>query len=164
MKGAWFHKRLKNVIINGFKNAPFNKSGFNLDACRRYTSGKLGDADAETAAVLLEADVDDRPFAPAVHACVPPLPWSFNESEHLARQPHREDLRGLRVCSVDPPGCRDIDDALSCRALDGEGLKVGIVETSRTSCLTHVDSKGRLVFQIVKKKVELQRPSGFSNC
>ena len=41
--------------------------------------GKLGDADAETAAVLLEADVDDRPFAPAVHACVPPLPWSFDE-------------------------------------------------------------------------------------
>ena len=39
---------------------------------------RLGDADAETAAVLLEADVDDRPFAPAVHACVPPLPWGFN--------------------------------------------------------------------------------------
>ena len=27
----------------------------------------------------------------------------------------REDLRHLPVCSVDPPGCRDIDDALHIR-------------------------------------------------
>ena len=82
--------------------------------------GPIGDADAETAAVLLEADVDDRPFAPAVHACVPPLPWRFEESEHLGPTPRmrREDHRALRVCSVDPPGCRDIDDALSCRVLE----------------------------------------------
>ena len=80
--------------------------------------GPIGDADAETAAVLLEADVDDRPFAPAVHACVPPLPWRFDEAAHLAKQPWREDHRALRVCSVDPPGCRDIDDALSCRVVE----------------------------------------------
>ena len=80
--------------------------------------GPIGDADAETAAVLLEADVDDRPFAPAVHACVPPLPWRFDETTHLAKQPWREDHRALRVCSVDPPGCRDIDDALSCRVVE----------------------------------------------
>ena len=89
--------------------------------------GKLGDADAETAAVLLEADVDDRPFAPAVHACVPPLPWSFDEREHLSDSPTGR-TSSLRVCSVDPPGCRDIDDALSCRALDPEGkfLELGV--------------------------------------
>ena len=81
--------------------------------------GPLGDVDAETQAVLLEADVDDRPFAPAVHACVPPLPWRFDEKTHLEQQPHREDLRELRVCSVDPPGCRDIDDALSVREVRG---------------------------------------------
>ena len=91
-----------------------------LYPCGHYVKslGLIGDADAETAAVLLEADVDDRPFAPGVHACVPPLPWSFCENEHLQRQPHREDLRDLRVCSVDPPGCRDIDDALSCRVTE----------------------------------------------
>ena len=105
--------------------------------------GKLGDADAETAAVLLEADVDDRPFAPAVHACVPPLPWSFNEREHLTLQPHREDLRKLRVCSVDPPGCRDIDDALSCRRLDDDGapgqMELGVHIADVTSFL-HPDT------------------------
>ena len=82
------------------------------------TLGPIGDADAETAAVLLEADVDDRPFAPAVHACVPPLPWRFDPIAHLSQQPWREDHRALRACSVDPPGCRDIDDALSCRVVD----------------------------------------------
>ena len=73
--------------------------------------GEIGETEAETAALLLEADVDDRPFAPAVHKCVPPLPWKVTE-EHVA-EPNREDLRDLRVCSVDPPGCCDIDDALS---------------------------------------------------
>ena len=73
--------------------------------------GEIGETASETAALLLEADVDDRPFAPAVHKCVPPLPWKVTE-EHV-EEPNREDLRNLRVCSVDPPGCRDIDDALS---------------------------------------------------
>ena len=105
--------------------------------------GKLGDVGAETAAVLLEADVDDRPFAPAVHACVPPLPWCFDQQVHLQAQPHREDLRSLRVCSVDPPGCRDIDDALSCRPLDEEGmpgmLELGVHIADVTSFL-HPDT------------------------
>ena len=73
--------------------------------------GEIGETASETAALLLEADVDDRTFAPAVHKCVPPLPWKVTE-EHV-EEPNREDLRNLRVCSVDPPGCRDIDDALS---------------------------------------------------
>ena len=50
-----------------------------------------------------------------MHACVPPLPWSVGP-EHVAEH-RREDLRELRVCSVDPPGCRDIDDALSVTRL-----------------------------------------------
>lgn len=36
----------------------------------------------------------------------------------------REDLRHLSVCSVDPPGCTDIDDALHCRELENGNLEV----------------------------------------
>lgn len=36
----------------------------------------------------------------------------------------RADLRHLCVCSVDPPGCTDIDDALHCRELDNGNLEV----------------------------------------
>lgn len=38
----------------------------------------------------------------------------------------REDLRHLTVCSVDPPGCTDIDDALHCRELDNGNIEVHI--------------------------------------
>ena len=56
-------------------------------------------------------------------ACLPSLPWRISEEE-VAR---RTDLRHLDVCSVDPPGCTDIDDALHCRLLDEDGLlEVGV--------------------------------------
>lgn len=40
---------------------------------------------------------------------------------------NREDLRHLCVCSVDPPGCTDIDDALHCRELENGDLEVFII-------------------------------------
>lgn len=40
---------------------------------------------------------------------------------------YREDLRHLYVCSVDPPGCTDIDDALHCREIENGNLEVGWV-------------------------------------
>ena len=95
--------------------------------------GVIGTVDAETQALLLENDVDDRPFAPAVFACVPALPWRVTE-HHLA-EPGREDLRDLLVCSVDPPGCKDIDDALSARELDDESIELGVHIADVTSFL-----------------------------
>ena len=40
---------------------------------------------------------------------------------------NREDLRHLCVCSVDPPGCTDIDDALHCRELENGNLEVFVI-------------------------------------
>ena len=95
--------------------------------------GLIGSVDAETQALLLENDVDDRPFAPAVYACVPALPWKVTD-DHLA-EPGREDLRDLLVCSVDPPGCKDIDDALSARDIDDERIEIGVHIADVTSFL-----------------------------
>lgn len=39
----------------------------------------------------------------------------------------REDLRHLTVCSVDPPGCTDVDDALHCRELENGTLEVHVI-------------------------------------
>ena len=36
------------------------------------------------------------------------------------------DLRHLDVCSVDPPGCKDIDDALHCITLENGNYQVGV--------------------------------------
>ena len=38
----------------------------------------------------------------------------------------REDLRHLPICSVDPPGCKDIDDALHVRELANGNLELGV--------------------------------------
>ena len=36
------------------------------------------------------------------------------------------DLRHLPICSVDPPGCKDIDDALHIRQLENGNLELGV--------------------------------------
>lgn len=38
----------------------------------------------------------------------------------------REDLRAIPICSVDPPGCTDIDDALHARLLPNGNFEVGV--------------------------------------
>lgn len=38
----------------------------------------------------------------------------------------RVDLRDIAICSVDPPGCTDIDDALHCRRIDSGNFEVGV--------------------------------------
>ena len=43
--------------------------------------------DTETEVLLLENDINTTPFSPAVHACVPPLPWAVSPND-LA-DPHR---------------------------------------------------------------------------
>ncbi|XP_075655871.1 exosome complex exonuclease RRP44 homolog A [Castanea sativa] len=88
------------------------------------TIGEIGDRDTESEVVLIENDINSRPFSSQVLACLPPLPWSVS-SEDLAN-PIRQDLRDLRVFSVDPPGCKDIDDALHCTALPSGNFEVGV--------------------------------------
>eukprot|EP00767_Chilomastix_cuspidata_P003036 gnl/Chilomastix_cuspidata/316.p1 GENE.gnl/Chilomastix_cuspidata/316~~gnl/Chilomastix_cuspidata/316.p1 ORF type:complete len:1087 (+),score=498.71 gnl/Chilomastix_cuspidata/316:1497-4757(+) len=46
---------------------------------------------------------------------LPPFRSTLGHAPSRAR--FREDLRHVIVCSVDPPGCKDIDDALSCREM-----------------------------------------------
>lgn len=36
------------------------------------------------------------------------------------------DLRNVPICSVDPPGCTDIDDALHARVLPNGRLEIGV--------------------------------------
>ncbi|KAM7260331.1 hypothetical protein ACFE04_016072 [Oxalis oulophora] len=86
--------------------------------------GEIGDRDTESEVVLIENDINSKPFTAQVLACLPPLPWSVS-SQDLAN-PIRQDLRHVRVFSVDPPGCRDIDDALHCTALPNGKFEVGV--------------------------------------
>ncbi|XP_074047898.1 exosome complex exonuclease RRP44 [Macrotis lagotis] len=84
--------------------------------------GAVGDKETETEVLLLEHDVPHQPFSQAVLSFLPKMPWSITEED----MKNREDLRHLCVCSVDPPKCTDIDDALHCRELENGNLEVGV--------------------------------------
>ncbi|XP_028584207.2 exosome complex exonuclease RRP44 [Podarcis muralis] len=84
--------------------------------------GTAGDKETETEVLLLEHDVPHQAFSQAVLSFLPKMPWSITDQDMKLR----EDLRHLCVCSVDPPGCTDIDDALHCRKLENGNLEVGV--------------------------------------
>ena len=48
--------------------------------------------------------------------------WKMSPEEEARRL----DLRHLDVCSVDPLGCKDIDDALHCITLENGNYQVGV--------------------------------------
>ncbi|KAI3362725.1 hypothetical protein L3Q82_001789 [Scortum barcoo] len=84
--------------------------------------GNAGEKDTEQEVLLLEHDVPHQAFSQAVLSFLPKMPWVITPEDMVKR----EDLRQLTVCSVDPPGCTDIDDALHCRELDNGNLEVGV--------------------------------------
>ncbi|RMZ78218.1 hypothetical protein DV738_g4025, partial [Chaetothyriales sp. CBS 135597] len=92
------------------------------------TLGDLGTKEAETEALLLEYDVQYRPFPKAVLDCLPAQGhnWKVPSSLQDPGWIGRKDLRNLLVCSIDPPGCQDIDDALHARPLPNGNFEVGV--------------------------------------
>ncbi|EHA49340.1 mitotic control protein dis3 [Pyricularia oryzae 70-15] len=90
--------------------------------------GELETKAAETEALLLEYDVQYRPFPKTVLDCLPKEghDWKVPASTDDPGWRDREDLRGLLICSIDPIGCQDIDDALHARPLPNGNFEVGV--------------------------------------
>ncbi|KAG0667927.1 exosome catalytic subunit dis3 [Maudiozyma exigua] len=98
----------------------------------------LGDVEstqAETEALLLEHDVEYRPFSKKVLECLPSeghnwkAPVKLDDPEEISKDPllpKRQDLRDKLICSIDPPGCVDIDDALHAKKLPNGNWEVGV--------------------------------------
>ncbi|KAG4065176.1 hypothetical protein HA402_007573 [Bradysia odoriphaga] len=84
--------------------------------------GPLGDKATENEVLLLEHDVPHSKFSEEVLSFLPKLPWTITDEDKAKRV----DLRDICICSVDPPGCTDIDDALHCRDLPNGNLEVGV--------------------------------------
>jgi exosome complex exonuclease DIS3/RRP44 len=72
--------------------------------------------------IILEHNIEFRPFSQQVLDCLPSQSFAIPASELSSRA----DLRHLAVCSVDPPGCKDIDDALHCVKLANGNFEVGV--------------------------------------
>ncbi|KAJ1935966.1 exosome catalytic subunit dis3, partial [Linderina macrospora] len=90
--------------------------------------GDAGDKATETEVLLLEHDVPFQPFTKNVRADLPPegANWLFDPERDLVTAGRRKDLRHLNVCSIDPPGCTDIDDALHAVPLPNGNFQVGV--------------------------------------
>lgn len=140
---TYWGRELLSVLTNGERIQ--GRLTICLDSWFRYptghyvrTLGAIGDREAETEALLLQHNITYHPFSSAVLACLPKEDWTA-ESDPDFGSKHRRDLRHLEVCSVDPPGCTDIDDALHVRQLENGnwefGVRIQIVEAS--SFLNH---------------------------
>lgn len=90
--------------------------------------GELETKEAEEEALLLEYDVQYKPFGQTILNCLPSegSDWKVPQDKENIGWRGRRDLRDLLVCSIDPPGCQDIDDALHARALPNGNFQVGV--------------------------------------
>ncbi|CAI7665325.1 unnamed protein product [Penicillium pancosmium] len=90
--------------------------------------GELETKGAETEALLLEYDVQYKPFPKSVLDCLPSEghDWKVPATKEDKGWNGRRDLRDLLICSIDPPGCQDIDDALHARPLPNGNFEVGV--------------------------------------
>ncbi|KAL9604462.1 MAG: hypothetical protein Q9219_000427 [cf. Caloplaca sp. 3 TL-2023] len=90
--------------------------------------GNLETKGAETEALLLEYDVQYRPFPKGVLDCLPHEGHAWKVPLDLSDLGwrSRKDLRDLLICSIDPVGCQDIDDALHARPLPNGNFEVGV--------------------------------------
>ena len=79
-----------------------------------------------------------EPWSAAVEACLPPADFSISASE-IAK---RLDLRDEMVCSIDPPNCRDIDDALHVKkAPKKDPIPPPYVTTKKTAHFPPLDHR-----------------------
>lgn len=126
--------------------------------------GKVESKEAEQESLLLEYEVPYRPFGKAILNCLPKEgdSWVVPEKkpENLEWR-DREDLRDLLICSIDPPGCQDIDDALHARVLPNGNIEAG-VHIADVSHFVHADnpmdseaaSRGTTVY-LVDKRIDM---------
>ena len=71
--------------------------------------GKVDSREAEQESLLLEFEVPYRPFGQAILNCLPREGDQWVVPQKSSTSPEwrdREDLRGLVICSIDPPGKR----------------------------------------------------------
>ncbi|KAJ2801400.1 exosome catalytic subunit dis3 [Coemansia guatemalensis] len=90
--------------------------------------GNAGDKATETEVLLLEHDVPFQPFTQNVRADLPSegANWTLDLERDQIASGKRRDLRSLNICSIDPPGCTDIDDALHAFELPNGNFQVGV--------------------------------------
>jgi len=127
--------------------------------------GAVGSKEGELESLLEEWEVPYRPFSAAILDCLPAegeawvVPPKDNDPKRVWAG--REDFRDEIVCSIDPPGCTDIDDALHAKRLPNGNIQAG-VHIADVSHFVHPDnpmdaeaaSRGTTVY-LVDKRIDM---------
>ena len=119
--------------------------------------GVSGDKEAETQVLLIENGIPTRKFSDKAMACLPDENWRVTP-EHVES---RWDLRETVICSVDPPGCTDIDDALHFKRISEQEVEVGVHIADVTAFVRHdsaldqeASERGTTVY-LVDRRIEM---------
>lgn len=147
---ALVDKRLK-VVIDHWSVDSMYPSGHYVSVL-----GETGSLSTELSALLVQNDIEEAPFSEGALACLPEcdiegnciaecstakrpkfcelLNWNVPAEEVATRRDLRETHR---VFSVDPPGCQDIDDAMSVRRLPNGNVELGVHIADVSYFVTH---------------------------
>jgi exosome complex exonuclease DIS3/RRP44 len=85
---------------------------------------EVGDIKVENEVILYEHNVDINPFSQRIINSMPREDIELKVDDEELKK--RLDLRSINICSIDPPGCKDIDDALHCKVLPNGNYEVGV--------------------------------------
>jgi exoribonuclease R len=115
--------------------------------------GDRGDIETETRCILAVHDVHDAAFTKAALRDLPAEgdAWTVEKSYFADGNPNpretRRDFRGTKTCSIDPPRCVDVDDAVSVKILpDARGYEIGVHIADVSHFVregTHLDHEAR---------------------
>lgn len=83
--------------------------------------GLKGDLKVESLAILREFCLDATPYGDDIKKFLPPT--TDLPAKELT---YRDDLRKQCIFTIDPATARDLDDAVSCKALDNGNFEVGV--------------------------------------
>lgn len=127
--------------------------------------GEVGSKEGEVESLLEEWEVRYAGFGQGILSCLPEegegwvVPEKGDDGKGVWKG--REDLREEIVCSIDPPGCQDIDDALHAKRLSNGNIEAG-VHIADVSHFVHPDnpmdaeaaSRGTTVY-LVDKRIDM---------
>ena len=107
--------------------------------------GKCLEIPVENEIILYEHNADINPFSKKIIDSLPREDGEFKcPPEELKK---RLDLRNKTVCSIDPPGCKDIDDALHAIILNNGNFELGV----HIADVSHYVKSGSVVDKIAAK-------------
>eukprot|EP00835_Amoeboradix_gromovi_P003760 NODE_261_length_12589_cov_0.423139.p2 type:complete len:730 gc:universal NODE_261_length_12589_cov_0.423139:9689-11878(+) len=116
------------------------------------TIGRIDDKESEVMAILYDHEINNEPFSknsldempspswtPSIEDYTDRAVWGFDPPNNAK---HLKDISNssVLVCSIDPPGCTDIDDTLHCCIINENLVQIGVHIADVTHFVKHLST------------------------